>query len=83
MTNEEKALEIIEAIASMVSEEGGAITISRDLDYGTGTLTDELGCHTHIGSPGLEGKAAFESFMNGLHGQLVRGTGLSWYRPEE
>ena len=81
-TKKEQALEIIKAIAELVSEEGRSLTISHDWDYGTGTLTNGSGQNTHIGCPWLEGKAAFESFLNGLYAHLCCGRGLSWHKGE-
>ena len=81
-SKEEKAIEIIKAIALLVSEEGKSLKIEHDWGYGTGALTNDSGHHTNIGCSGLAVEKSFECFLNGLHGHLVRGAGLSWHRPE-
>ena len=81
MTQEWKALEILRALAD-VAAAGNSLTIEEDWGFGSGTLIDQDGAHTHFGSDhGENEEKNFEAFVNGLHGLLVENSGLSWVKP--
>lgn len=81
MTYERKALEILRVMAQMASE-GKSLTIAEDWGFGSATVIDQDGAHSHIGYDGCdEEQRGLEAFVDGLHGLLVRGCGLSWYKP--
>lgn len=82
MTNEQKALEVLRAIAEMAAK-GESITISRDwFGFGSATVTDHTGAHTHVGGDWYgNDEIAFAAFVGGLHDLLVVGRGLSWAKP--
>ena len=77
MTAEQKALEVLRAIAQNVAEdEKYSITISHD--WGLGTATVELaGGHTHVGSDDGVDDYRLACFVDGLYSLLVHGRGLS------
>lgn len=76
-----KALEILMAMARLAAE-GKSLTIATDWGFGSATVIDQDGAHTHVGcdSAGSE-QANFESFVSQLHGLLVAKRGLSWVKP--
>lgn len=77
---ETQALEIMAALARMCAG-GKSITIAPDWGYGSGTLEQDGG-HTHFGlDAGEDEHEQLGWFIDGLHGQLVRGAGLSWVKP--
>ena len=80
MTNEEKALAILRAIAESVKEESEnkKIEISPDWGFGTATITFADGSHTHIGSDSGNDDQNFEAFVDGLYELLCLGQGLSF-----
>ena len=81
MTQEWKALEILRVLAD-VAAAGNSLTIEEDWGFGSGTLIDQDGAHTHFGSDhGENEEKNFEAFVNGLHGLLGGRRGLSWGSP--
>lgn len=81
MTTEQKALEILRVMAQMAAE-GKSLTIAEDYGFGSATVIDQDGAHSHIGYDGCEDEQrGLEAFVDGLHGLLVRCRGLSWYKP--
>lgn len=81
MTYEEQALEILLAIAMLVAE-GKSVAIEKDWGFGTATLIDQDGAHTHIGLDCLDSEQAnFEAFVSQLYGLLVGKRGLAWGKP--
>lgn len=75
---EQKSLEILKYLAEMC-ERGEQITIASDWGYGSGTLIAENLSHTHFGGDwGDDREEQLKLFINGLHGQLISGHGLSW-----
>lgn len=81
MTQEQKALEILRALADAAAA-GNSLTIADDWGFGTATLIDQDGAHTHIGSDNYENEEKnFEAFVDGLHSLLVESRGLSWVKP--
>ena len=78
MTHEQKALEILRALARLAAD-GKSLTIAEDWGFGSATVTDQDGAHTHIGLPSYDNEiAALEVFVDGFHNLLVLGRGLSW-----
>lgn len=81
MNQEQKALEILRALADTAAA-GNSLTIADDWGFGTATVIDQDGAHTHIGSDHCENEQKnFEAFVNSLHGLLVEKRGLSWVKP--
>lgn len=81
MTKQQKALEILRALADMATA-GNSLTIAGDWGFGTATLIDQDGAHTHFGSNHYENEEKnFEAFVSGLHYLLVESCGLSWVKP--
>ena len=81
MTQEQKALEILRALADTAAA-GNNLTIAADWGFGSGTLIDQDGAHTHFGSDhGETEEKNFEAFVDDLHGLLVEQRGLSWVKP--
>ena len=81
MTQEQKALEILMAMARLASD-GKSLTIAEDWGFGSATVIDQDGAHTHFGSDhGETEEKNFEAFVNGLHGLMVENRGLSWVKP--
>lgn len=77
----QKSLDILKSIAYRVAS-GESMTIGPDWGYGSGTLMTNEG-HTHFGLDiGDDEKAQLASFVDGLHGLLVRGQGLSFVKDE-
>ena len=78
MTLEQKSLEILRVLADLAAD-GKSLTIAADWDYGTATLIDQSGAHTHFGNDNVENKERnFEFFVDGLHQVIVENSGLSW-----
>lgn len=74
----QKALEVLRAVA-MIAAGGKGITISSDWGYGTATVTDSDGAHTHVGVDCWDTDAeCLAAFVDGLHDLLVSHRGLSW-----
>ncbi|MBT9167702.1 MAG: hypothetical protein DDT19_01042 [Syntrophomonadaceae bacterium] len=81
MTQEQKALEILRAMAETAANRN-SLTISDDWGFGTATLIDQDGAHTYFGNDHSENEVKnFEEFMDGLHSLLVENRGLSWIKP--
>ena len=81
MTQERKSLEILRALAETAAS-GNSLTIAADWGFGSGTLIDQDGAHTHFGCDhGENEEKNFEAFVNGLHGLLMESRGLSWVKP--
>lgn len=77
-----QALEILRALAKRC-EEGKDITIAQDWGYGSGTLIEKDGSHTHFGlDVGENEEEQLIWFINGLYDQLVKNTGLSVVKGE-
>ena len=76
-----KALEILLAMAHMAAD-GKSLTIAEDWGFGSATVVDQDGAHTHVGcdSAGSE-LANLEAFVSQLHGLLVGKRGLAWVKP--
>lgn len=75
------ALAVLRAIADRAAA-GNSTTIAHDWGFGSATLVDETGAHTHVGGDWFEDDAAaFEAFVSGLHSSLCGGGGLSWVIP--
>lgn len=78
MSYEQKALEILGAIARAVADQK-SLTIGPDWGFGSATVIDHDGAHTHIGHDGYDDEQrCLESFVDGLHDLLVKERGLSW-----
>lgn len=77
---EQKALDLLRVMAHIAAE-GGSITIAEDWGFGSATVIDKDGAHTHVGcdATGSE-QRNFETFVDQLHGLLVRQRGLSWVK---
>lgn len=81
MTHEQKALEILRVMAQAAAD-GKSLTIAEDWGFGTATVIDQDGAHTHVGADFLESEQQnFEAFVDQLHGLLVGHRGLSWVAP--
>jgi len=77
---EEKALEILKALA-LKAADGKALTIAADWGYGSATVIDQDGAHTHIGCDSHENEQiSLDAFIDGLHDLLVCGRGLSFVK---
>lgn len=77
-----KSLEILKALARRC-EEGRDITIGQDWGYGSGTLIEKDGSHTHFGSDLGDNEAEqLDSFIDGLYNILVKNIGLSFVGPK-
>ena len=75
------ALAVLRVLAQGVAAEK-SMTIAPDGGFGTATLIDETGAHTHIGGDWFDNEdTAFESFVHGLHASLCGVGGLSWVSP--
>lgn len=60
---------------------GNSLTITHDWGFGTATLIDQDGAHTHIGSDTCENADKnFEEFVNELYDILIKNNGLSWVK---
>lgn len=76
----QKSFDILAFLAHSVANEGKGYTIGPDWGYGSGTLQTEEG-HTHFGlDVGDDETAQLAAFIDGLHGLLVRGHGLSFVK---
>ena len=83
MTYEQKALEILRAMAKAAAE-GKSLTIAEDWGFGSATVFDQDGAHTHIGYDGYDDEQhGLEAFVDGLHSLLVDKRGLSWAKPSK
>lgn len=81
LSHEQKALEILRAIARAAAD-GNSLTIAHDWGFGSATIIDQSGAHTHIGDDGHDNEQRnLEAFVDGLHDVLVKGRGLSWVKP--
>jgi len=77
-----KAYEILQVIAKKVVA-GESITFAPDWGLGSGTIVFKDGSHTHFGSDCEDDeRKAVDDFVEGLHGLLVRGSGLSVCPPD-
>ena len=75
------ALAVMRALADRAAA-GKSTTIAHDWGFGSATLVDETGAHTHVGGDWFDDDdAAFASFVQGLHSSLCVGVGLSWVTP--
>jgi len=82
MTQEQKALEILRAIAEL-SEKGESLTIAHDWGFGSATLINNDGAHTHFGCDSLgSADENFAEFVNQLHSILIIERGLSFVKLE-
>lgn len=80
MTHEQKALEILRAMAQMAAD-GKSLTIAEDWGFGSATVIDQDGAHTHAGADFYDDEQRnFEAFVDGLHELLVNRRGLSWIK---
>lgn len=76
-----KALEILLEMARLAAD-GKSLTIAEDWGFGSATVSDNDGAHTHVGLDCLGSELAnFEAFVSQLHGLLVGKRGLSWVKP--
>jgi hypothetical protein len=76
----DKCEEILRAIVAKVnSAEGVQFAFEKDWGGDTATLW-WAGAHTHIGIPDAPSPDTWEIFLEHLHAQLTRGSGLSWMR---
>lgn len=83
LSHEQKALEILRAIARTAAD-GNSLTIAHDWGFGSATIIDQSGAHTHIRDDGHDNEQRnLEAFVDGLHDVLVKGRGLSWVKPSE
>jgi hypothetical protein len=75
------AMDVLLAMARLAAE-GKSITIAEDWGFGSATVIDQDGAHTHVGcdSSGSE-LVNFEAFVSQLHSLLVGKRGLSWVKP--
>ncbi|MBK6553084.1 MAG: hypothetical protein IPP18_15275 [Rhodocyclaceae bacterium] len=81
MTYEEKALEILRAMAHLAAE-GKSLTIAEDWGFGSTTVIDQDGAHTHVGYDGYDDEQrGLEALVDGLHSLLVEKRGLSLAKP--
>lgn len=78
MTYEQKALEILRAMAQTAAD-GDSLTIAEDWGFGSATVISGDGAHAHVGGDWLDDdQKNFELFVDSLHGLLVGKCGLSW-----
>jgi hypothetical protein len=76
-----KALEILLAMARLAAE-GKSLTIAEDWGFGSATVIDQDGAHTHVGCDAAGSELSdFEAFVSQLHGLLVGKHGLAWVKP--
>lgn len=73
-----RALEILLALARLAAD-GKSLTIAEDWGFGTATVIDQDGTHSHVGvdCTGSE-QENFRAFVSQLHSLLVGKRGLSW-----
>lgn len=82
-SQEPKALEILRVLAQTAAE-GKSLTIAEDWGFGTATVINQDGAHTHVGADYLNSEQQnFEVFVNQLHALLVAHRGLSWVAAAE
>jgi len=77
----EWAVEVLAALAQRCAD-GKSLTFEQDWGYGSGTIVDETGSHTHIGldmEDMTEDDRLF-TFIRDLHSQLYGGCGLGWVK---
>jgi len=76
-----KALDVLLAMARLAAD-GKSLTIAEDWGFGSATVIDQDGAHTHVGcdSAGSE-LVNFEAFVSQLHSLLIGKRGLSWLKP--
>lgn len=75
------ALAVMRALAERAAA-GKSTTVAHDWGFGSATLIDEEGAHTHVGGDWYDDDAAaFAAFVRGMHGSLCGGGGLSWVTP--
>ena len=78
MSYEQKALEILRVMAQTASD-GDSLTIASDSGFGSATLINSDGAHTHVGGDWLDDdQKNFDLFIDSLHSLLVGKRGLSW-----
>lgn len=66
-------------VLAQMAAEGKSLTIAKDWGFGSATVINEDGAHTHIGHDGYEDEQrCLEAFVDGLYDLLVRGRALSW-----
>lgn len=76
-----RAIEILLAMA-LLAADGRSLTIAKDWGFGSATVVDQDGAHTHIGCDCAgDEQANFEAFVSQLHELLVGNRGLSWAGP--
>lgn len=76
-----KALDILLAMARLAAD-GKSLTIAEDWGFGSATVIDQDGAHTHVGCDCAGSELAnFEAFVSQLHSLLVGKRGLSWVKP--
>lgn len=76
-----KALEILLAMAQLAAD-GKSLTIAEDWGFGSATVIDQDGAHTHVGLDCLGSERVnFEAFVSQLHALLVEKRGLAWVKP--
>ena len=76
-----KAVAVLKALAHRAAD-GKSTTIAHDWGFGSATVIDESGTHTHCGGDWYErDDAALKAFINGMHSILCVGAGLSWVGP--
>ena len=72
------AVAVLKALARRAAE-GKSTTITHDWGYGSATVINETGAHTHVGGDWYEqDEAALKAFIDGLHSLLCGGAGLFW-----
>lgn len=55
---------------------------NEDRGFGSATVIDQDGAHTHVGHDGYEDEQrGLEALVDGLHDLLVKRRGLSWSKP--
>ena len=78
MNAEQKALEVLRAIAKKVADDQFySITLSHDWGFGSATVEIAGLGHTHIGVDLGSTDERLASFVDGLYSLLVEGRGLS------
>lgn len=75
-----KALEILLAMARLAAD-GKSLTIAEDWGFGSATVIDQDGAHTHVGCDCAGSELTnFEAFVSQLYSLLVGKRGLSWVK---
>lgn len=76
-----KALEILLVMARLAAD-GKSLTVAEDWGFGSATVIDQDGAHTHVGCDFADDEEkCFVSFVEQLHSLLVDKRGLSWFKP--